>query len=245
MIQIDGSERVVLRENVRDPVSMLSLHGGQCCGVVRPCTGISRAGVPFRLRRHERRLLPAPLRLLRPSPHRPLRPRDQRRQRARQFCQIGLMCARLRFGVAAHGAPFPHETAADRAARTAQSVAGVYSKPNLVVQIVGKGCRCRRWWRRWLSRSWLRCCLAVSGGLFRRRDAHPQAGTILPRNSSVVGNTNDDLSNPTTAGITKRAAECPVVCFVEWQAPLIVGEPDRRVSSPDRHRRRSALQLPP
>ena len=28
MIQIDGSERVVLRENVRDPVSMLSLHGG-------------------------------------------------------------------------------------------------------------------------------------------------------------------------------------------------------------------------
>ena len=100
MIEIDGGERIVLGENVADPVGVPGLHGGQRGGVVAPRAGILGAGVPLRLGRHERRLLPSAVVSLRPAPHRPLRPLDQRRQRPRQLGEIALMCCRL--GVGAH-----------------------------------------------------------------------------------------------------------------------------------------------
>ena len=102
VIQIDCRKRIFLGEDVTDPVSMTGLHRRQRGGVISPGAGILRAGVALRLRRHERRLLPTAVLLLRPSPHRPLRPLDQRRQRARQFCQIGLIRDRLALGVASH-----------------------------------------------------------------------------------------------------------------------------------------------
>ena len=101
MIEIDRGERIVLGQHVSDAVGMPGLHRRQRGGVVAPGAGILGAGMALRLRRHERRLLPAAVRLLRPAPHRPLRPLDQRRQGPRQLCQIALMCGRLCVGVVA------------------------------------------------------------------------------------------------------------------------------------------------
>src|SRR5262252_4770633 len=56
--------------------------------------------------RHERRLLPLPVELLRPAPDRPLPPLNQRRQRPWKFSKVELICGR--FVVAAcHGAAAP------------------------------------------------------------------------------------------------------------------------------------------
>ena len=58
MIEIDRGERIVFGQNVGDAVGLPGLHSGECgCVVASTCWDL-RAGMPIRLRRHERRLLP-------------------------------------------------------------------------------------------------------------------------------------------------------------------------------------------
>ena len=99
MIEIDCGERIIFGQNVTDAVGVPGLHRRQRGAVVAPGAGILGAGMPVRLRRHERRFLPAAIFHSRPAPYRPLRPLTQRRQRARQLCQVLLICSRPCFGV--------------------------------------------------------------------------------------------------------------------------------------------------
>jgi hypothetical protein len=96
MIEIDRSKSIFLSQYVAKTVGFASMDGAKGSSVVAPRIAILGAGVPLRLRRHERRLLPATGFQPHPAPHRPLRPFDQRRQSRRQLCQIALMCSRSR-----------------------------------------------------------------------------------------------------------------------------------------------------
>ena len=184
---------------------MSGLHGGQRGGVVRPGARILRAGVPMRLRRHERRLLPTAIRLLCPSPHRPLRPLDQRRQRARQLCQIGLM--RRRFASVLLPTAHPFLTKRRRTAQLAlhSPSLAVHLKtesrrPNRRQAVVVAGGRWRLAQQEPASAA---AGLAVSGGLLRRWDAHPQGTVPSCRGIHPCRKQDDDLANPALTGSPK------------------------------------------
>ena len=212
MVDIDRSQSVLLRQNVGDAITVSGLHSGERGAVIRP-----GAWDPLRwrvapARRHEGRLLPTTARLRRPAPYRPLRPLEQRRQRARQLRQIGLMRCGLRGNrvvahcavpskgaaagcAAAHRSPsllYHFKTGSHRSARRPAQPSDEFrirlelriSRPAEVV----------------LPRHHFRtgdagcvggaAAAACFGGGMRTRSAGP----ILPRMSTIVGNTAMTLS---------------------------------------------------
>ncbi len=192
---------------------------------------------------------------------RPLRPLDQRRQSPRQFCKVALVRGRFLSCTATprqegrrragHSSPPPlavqnvissssssrsgftgsgassGSTAASAAPASGAAAAAAVSAAPFPAGCCGCSCcsscsvvagRCAAVEMQPRPASAAECAPAGRGPSCRER-VHRREN-------------NDDLAGPVGRVVAKRAAEGPVVGFVQHQPPFVVGEPARRASFP-------------